>query len=190
MRMKPESRIGTSSPPVKDEAYYISRAKEDPRFFEPVYNAHYEKIFRYCYQRLNSEDDAADVCSQVFIKAMSKLKLFKDTGVPFSAWLYRIAHNELMDFFRKNQKKRTVNMDLSNLKVMLDDCEEDKSEENMQRLVNLLRQLKEEELNIIEMKYFEGRSFQEISQITGLSVSNAKVKAFRIIQKMKKKVNK
>ena len=81
-------------------------------------------------------------------------------------------------------------MDMSNVKVMLDDCEEDNTEENMQRLIGLLRQLKEEELSIIEMKYFEGRSFQEIAQITGLSVSNAKVKAFRIIQKMKKKVNK
>src|SRR5688572_30356328 len=80
---------------LSDEEIEIREAKADPALFRPLYDRYYERIFKFLYQRLDEKEDAFDLCSQVFLKALTNLGKYRSVGVPFSSWLYRIARNEL-----------------------------------------------------------------------------------------------
>src|SRR5690606_38641575 len=96
----------------------IELSKKDNRYFAPIYERYHEQIFRFVYKRMDNIDDAGDITSQVFFKALVNLKSFKHTASPFVSWLYRIALNEVNQFYRDQKKKRTVNindMDIRNI---------------------------------------------------------------------------
>ncbi|MBI3136805.1 MAG: sigma-70 family RNA polymerase sigma factor [Bacteroidetes bacterium] len=171
------------------ELEWIKRAKEDPRSFEPLYNKYYEQIFRYIYQRMDDKDMAHDITSQVFLKAMNNIQKYEYRGVPFASWLYRIAKSELYQSFRDEKATRTVNVETVSLSDMIEEIEEDISEESRTVLLKAIAELSEDEVQMIEMRFFEKRSFKEIGDILEITENNAKVKAHRIIQKMKKLFN-
>lgn len=175
---------------LMQELQWIKRAKEDPRSFEPLYNKYYEQIFRYIYQRMDDKELAHDITSQVFLKALNNISKYEYRGVPFASWLYRIAKSELYQSFRDQKASRTVNVDTVNLSGMIEEMEEDVSEEARVVLLKAISELSDEDVQMIEMRYFEKRSFKEIGEILDITENNAKVKAHRIVQKMKSLFNK
>jgi len=171
---------------IEDEQRLIIIAQKDPAQFEVLYNRYHEQMFRFVYQRLDSKETAFDITQQVFMKALSNIKKFQPKGVPFSAWLYRIATNELNTYFKKNTRQRTVNIETAQLEAMADDIEEETIDDLYTKLVQQIGTLPEEELSLIEMRYFEYRPFKEIGDILSITENNAKVKVYRIIDKLKK----
>jgi RNA polymerase sigma-70 factor (ECF subfamily) len=170
---------------IEEELVWIQRAKENPEFFGPLYKKYHEPIFRYIHQRMDDTEMAFDVTSQVFLKALKNLHKFEYKGVPFGSWLYRIAKSELYQSFRDRKAERTVNVESVHLFEMMDEMEEDHSEINKKQLFNALSMLKEDALQLIEMRFFERRSFKEIGDILELTENNAKVKTFRALEKLK-----
>jgi RNA polymerase sigma-70 factor (ECF subfamily) len=175
---------------LSEELTIIEKAKRNPQFFAPLYNKYYEVIFRYIYKRVDEQESAYDITSCVFVKAMGALNKFEFRGVPFSSWLFRIAKSELYQSFRDQKARRTINIDSVTIVQMVDEICDDRSEENREKLLKSLTLLKENELQLIEMRFFEKRSFREIGEIIGLTENNAKVKTFRALAKLKKKFNK
>lgn len=170
---------------LEEELDWIQRAKNDPNHFGPLYKKYHEQIFRYIYQRMDDEEMAFDVTSQVFIKAMKNLHKYEFRGVPFSSWLYRIAKSELYQAYRDKKAERTVNLDSVHLHQMIDEMSEDDSEQNRAKLFKSISQLKEEDMQLIEMRFFEKRSFREIGEILDITENNAKVKSFRALERLK-----
>jgi RNA polymerase sigma-70 factor (ECF subfamily) len=174
---------------MEEELSWIRRAQKDPESFGPLYRKYHEQIFRYIYQRMDDEELAFDVTSQVFMKALNNLHKYEYRGVPFSSWLYRIAKSELYQSFRDRKAERTVNIESFQLFEMIDEFEEDHSEENKRKLFHSLSKLKEKDLQLIELRFFEKRSFKEIGEMLDVTENNAKVKAFRAIEKLKQIFN-
>jgi RNA polymerase sigma-70 factor (ECF subfamily) len=174
---------------LEDELRQIEIAKIDPRQFAPLYKKYHEAIFRYIYKRVDEEEAAYDITSCVFVKAISNLPKYEYRGVPFSSWLFRIAKSELYQSFRDNKAKRTVSIDSVSIAQIMDDLNEDFSEEQRLKLTQALPQLKEQQLQLIEMRFFEKRSFREIGEIIGMTENNAKVKTFRALVKLKELFN-
>ena len=174
---------------LQEELIIIEKAKMNPQFFAPIYNRYYESIFRYIYKRVDEQEAAFDITSNVFVKALGALNKFEFRGVPFSSWLFRIAKSELYQSFRDKKASRTINIDSVTIVQIVDEICDDQSEENRQKLLTSLTLLKENELQLIEMRFFEKRSFREIGEILGLTENNAKVKTFRALVKLKKKFN-
>jgi len=174
---------------LQEELTIIEKAKRNPQFFAPIYKKYYEAIFRYIYKRVDEQETAFDITSNVFVKALAALNKFEFRGVPFSSWLFRIAKSELYQSFRDKKAKRTINIDLVTIVQIVDEIADDQSEENRQKLLTSLSMLKENELQLIEMRFFEKRSFREIGDILDLTENNAKVKTFRALAKLKKKFN-
>lgn len=172
-----------------NELQWIRYAQENPRGFEPLYNKYYEQILRYIYQRIDDKETAYDITSQVFLKALNNIHKYEYRGVPFASWLYRIAKSELYQSFRDKKANRTVNVDTSNLVLIIDEMEEDTSEDNRKVLIQMIKKLKEDEVQMVELRFFEKRSFKEIGEILDITENNAKVKAHRVITKMKKLFN-
>lgn len=173
---------------IEQEFIEIQAAQKNPARFEVLYNRYHEQIFRFIYQRMDSEEIAFDITSQVFMKALSNIKNYKNKGVPFSAWLYRIASNEMNSFFKKNKQTRTVNAESSHIESIAEEMEEETLDDMYQTLMGVITDLPEKDLMLIEMRYFEHRPFKEIADILSITETNAKVKVYRIIDKLKKMV--
>jgi RNA polymerase sigma-70 factor (ECF subfamily) len=137
--------------------------------------------------RVGDKALASDLTSQVFLKALIHLKTYKSRGLPLSAWLFRIALNECNDYFRKNSRYRIVTIENENVEHLFEELTEDCRLDDLRaRLPSILQMLTEEELQIIEMRFFEQRPFKEVAEIVGMSENYAKVKVYRILEKMKK----
>lgn len=167
------------------EVSWIKASQKDLRAFEKLYDKHYEAIFRYAYQRMDSKEDAADVTSQVFMKAMTHIKKYKFMGFKFSSWLYRIAKSETYQFLKNQSKSPTLNVQTEFLEHLAEEIDVPTSVGN-QELIATLNQLEDGEIELIEMRYFEQRSYKEIAEILDMTENNAKVKTHRVIKKMQK----
>src|SRR5687767_5867099 len=88
---------------IDSEEKLIKAAQDNPRNFEPLYKRYFERITRFVYHRVEDKELAFEITSQVFYKALDNIKKYKPMGVPFSAWLFRIAGNELNQLYRKNK---------------------------------------------------------------------------------------
>ena len=171
---------------IKSEWQEILAAKKNPSFFKPIYERYYLQIFRFIYKRVASESLAADICSQVFTKAIQNLDKYQFKGVPYSAFLYRVASNEITSHFRKTQKNRIVSFEDAQLHIITDEMEKNISQHSTAELLRALDELPLLKMQMIEMRYFEKRSFREIAEILEITESNAKVKTYRILEKLKK----
>lgn len=170
----------------KSEKDLINMAKKDSRFFAPIYKKYHEPIYRFVYQRMGSQADAADITSQVFLKALINLPKYQFKGYPFSSWLYKIALNEVNQFYRLNSKNRIINVDENQLKEVIEEAGEVYDEIRQTKLLSVLAELAGEKLILIEMRFFEKRPFKEIAQILNITENNAKVKTYRVLNEMKK----
>jgi RNA polymerase sigma-70 factor, ECF subfamily len=170
---------------LEEELCWIHKAQQDPESFGPLYRKYHEQIFRYIYQRMDNEELAFDITSQVFMKALKNIGKYEYRGVPFASWLYRIAKSELYQAFRDRKAERTVNIDSMQLSTMVEDMDDDDKESKKKLMMAALAILKEKDLQLIEMRFFEQRSFQEIGEILEITENNAKVKTFRAVEKLK-----
>jgi RNA polymerase sigma-70 factor (ECF subfamily) len=178
-----------------DEWTIIQAAQRDIRFFRELYQRHFKTIFRFVLVRTGSDQDlTADLTQQTFVKAMANISRYENRGVPFVAWLYRIALNEINLHYRNSTKARTVSIEESVVKNFIEEIDEDYSDIKLQALKQTLSEQDEEVVQLIEMRFFEKRSFKELGEILGITESNAKVKVHRILKKLQvvllKKLNK
>ncbi len=175
---------------LREEYELIRAAQQNPRRFGVIYERYYEQMFLFIYKRVGDEEQSADLCSQVFLKAMTNLKRYRFQGVPFSAWLYRTATNEVNQFFRDSQKQRMVSLESLSLKDMVEEAEITPTHANVQRMIVVLDSLSPEEIQLIEMRFFEKVPFKEIAVIFNLTETNAKVKVHRLLKKLHRMLNK
>ncbi len=179
-------RRTVSTEAINHEWTEIQAAQQDAAMFRPLYNRYFEQIFQFIYKRTLDENLCADICSQVFLKAMQRLDSYTFQGVPFSAWLFRIASNEVAQHYRHTQKNRVVSVEDYNLNSMLDEMDTDDLAPYRDVLIHSLEELKESDLEIIELRYFEQRPFKEIADLLNITESNAKVRTYRVLERLKK----
>jgi len=173
------------------ESEIIVLAKKDSRYFGVLYDKYFDQIFRFIYKRLGGEEEiAGDLSQQSFIKAMANLPKYEDRGFPFSSWLYRIAQNEVNMYFRKQKKEATVAIDENRLKEVAKEAniENYMSVEEQQIIIDILNTIEEEAKDLIELRFFQEMSFKEIAEIYNISESNAKMRTYRILEKIRKSI--
>ena len=173
---------------LQDEQLIIEAAKQNPERFGPLYDKYYKQIFGYVYQRMEDKDSAFDITSQVFLKALTNINRYEYKGVPFASWLFRIAHSEVMQLFRDQKNKRAINADVGDLKNIYEEVQEPFFEEYLPALQQMIKQLQEDDLQMIELRFFEHRPFKEIAEILNITENNAKVRMYRILERLKKTI--
>ena len=173
---------------LRKEGEWITRAKINPADFAPLYHRYHEPIFRFVFRRMNEKEDAFDVTSQVFMKALNNIGKYEIKGLPFSAWLYRIALNEVNMFYRKSKSSRAVSMDDKGMQFIYEEMEDENISQYHDKMMDKLSFLKEDEMQLIQMRFFEKMPFREIADILSMTENNAKVKTYRILDKLKKTI--
>ena len=173
-----------------DEQLEIDQAKKNLKKFEILYDRYYERVFRFIYQRVQTESQASDLTSDTFTRAMENLTSYQFKGVPFASWLYRIARNLVYKEYKKNNSIRQVNyfsQDILDIAEEVDDGNEALKKRDL--LIASIKKLNNSDTELIEMKYFEKRSYREIASIIDTTENNAKIKTYRVVQKLKSIIN-
>lgn len=172
---------------IKQEEQEILDAIANPQAFKVIYDRYFLDIYKYVFVRLQNEDLTDDVVSKVMIKAMLNLSKYQFKGLPFSAWLYRVAYNELTDVFRKRKAERIVSVPIEDFHHIVNEETDEIIEFELWevKLKMILPKLKKDQIELIEMRFFESRSFKEIGDILGLTEANAKVKTHRVLAKIR-----
>lgn len=174
----------------EDERAHVRAAQQDPTAFRPLYEAYHPLIFRFVYRRIDSEAVAADLTSQVFLKVILGLKRYRITEAPFSAWLYRIALNEVRQFFRQTTQVRKIAIDERLLEeLQQEEHPEDYATQWQTKLVTAIDTLNLDEVNLLELRFFEQRPFREIGFILNISENYAKVKTYRLLDKLRRRMH-
>jgi RNA polymerase sigma-70 factor, ECF subfamily len=174
-------------PELGEEEVLIRKSQADPEAFRALYEKYFKRIFLFVHHRVGDKALTADITSQAFLKALVNIHKFSFRGLPFSAWLFRIALNECNDFFRKNKRYRLVTMEEEMVEHLYEELtSETRLEDLRQQLPSILQKLSVKELQIIELRFFEQRPFKEVGDILGISETYAKVRVYRILEKMKK----
>ncbi|BDS13497.1 RNA polymerase sigma factor [Aureispira anguillae] len=182
------SKYTVTQQAMEEEWLEVQAAQKNPAKFRVLYNRYYEPIFRFIYKRTVDEVLAADLTSQVFLKAMQKIDKYVFKGVPFSAWLFRIASNEIAQHFRKHNKNRVVALEERTMQDLEDEYEDkEELDINITILKDVIQDLKPEEVELLELRFFEKRPFKEVADILDITENNAKVKIYRLLQKMRKR---
>lgn len=174
-----------TSEQIEEESKIIELSKKDASHFKLIYDKYFGQIMQYVYNRMDDKEMAADITQQVFLKALKNLANYESKGLPFSSWLYRIASNELNGVFRSNAKLKTINLSDGIVATLKEEIQDDNLVEKLSKLKKIIKLLKESDYRLIELRFFEGRPFKEISEILEITENNAKVKTYRALDKLK-----
>ncbi|MFZ5858268.1 MAG: RNA polymerase sigma factor [Chloroflexota bacterium] len=155
----------------KEENVLARASQGDKDAFGELYERYTERIFNYVYYRTGNVHDAEDLTARVFQRAMNHIHNYTDRGVPFSAWLYRIAHNLVANWHRDRSRKQEIPIDdLPVLPARGDHPETTLVRtEEQDALLRLIRRLPPERQNLLILKFVENLSNAEIGQIMGRS---------------------
>jgi RNA polymerase sigma-70 factor (ECF subfamily) len=158
----------------------IRSARMDPRNFGVLYERHFAAIFRFILRRAQDRELTADLAQQTFLKAMLGLHRYEPRGLPFRAWLYRIALNELRMFWRK---RREVCIDLAHNEALhlSDEVGVEHDDGSLRRLAACLGRLDRRRAQLIELRYMDGLSFAELGQVLGIGEDAAKMRTHRAL---------
>ncbi len=170
-----------------EEFALIERAKHNPIYFQSIYDKYAEIIFNFIYRRTNDEDVAADLCSQTFLKAMENLNKFQNRGIPIIAWLYRIASNETNMYFRKSKKTPVFSLESVYAHRIAEEEPENMNAEKLQKLAQCMEQLESDDVLLLQLRFYEEKSFKEIAFILETSEASSKMRVYRLLEKMKTK---
>jgi RNA polymerase sigma-70 factor, ECF subfamily len=143
----------------------------DGEAFSFLYEKYVNKIFSYIYYRTGNTSDAEDLTARVFQRAMGRIDRYTQKGVPFSAWLYRIAHNLVANWHRDNGRRQEVALDDQPNLVMSGEHPERQlvSDQEVERLISGIRRLSPERQQLIVLKFVQQLSNAEIAVIMSKS---------------------
>lgn len=169
---------------TSNEQAEIEAAKADPRRFTVLYDRYFPDIFRFLLRRAGDRDLTADLTQETFLKAMLALPRYQDRGLPFRAWLYRIAFNELRMHWRK-RKEVLIDLSYSQVRGLSEEMGLLSEDDDMKRLAAALGRLDEARSQLIQLRYMDGMSFLEIGQVLGLGEDAAKMRTHRVLAQLR-----
>ena len=130
-----------------------------------LYDEYFDKIARYAYVRIGHRADAEDIAGEVFLKALQSLKSYKERGVPMQAWLFKIAHNLVIDYFRKRQKQKTVSIDEVEIEGGVNPAMVAERNMEIEQMKKGMEQLTREQREVLMLRFFGGLSSREAGQV-------------------------
>jgi RNA polymerase sigma-70 factor (ECF subfamily) len=172
----------------------VERARTDPHAFGLLFDRHHDEIFKYILHRTANSELARDLTSETFFKALNKLWTFRWQNAPFSAWLYRIASNEVNGYYRKHKNHKSVPLEevMNNPGGPDREAAEElnKAEKEIQNnqlfleLHQAVSRLKSRYQEVVTLRFFEGKQVKDIAQILNKSEGTVKSLLHRALKQL------
>jgi RNA polymerase sigma-70 factor (ECF subfamily) len=166
----------TGSDPMADERLRIEAAQRDPARFAELYEEHFDRVYAYVARRVRHRHQAEDVTSEVFQQALANLGRFEWRGVPFAAWLMRIAANELADRYQRSARSPSAPPADPPAPAALED---------RASVVALVQALPADQRMVVQMRFAEGMKVGEIARELGRSEGAIKQLQLRALRTLR-----
>lgn len=159
----------------------VKNAKQDHEAFDKLYAKYLKKVYTYIYYRVGSVEEAEDLTSNVFLQAFIHLDRYEYQGVSFSAWLLRIAHNMVANWYRDNSNRQWVDLDDWKEMASAEELpgENLEREEDRERVKLAVSRLPAEKQQVLILRFAEGMKHKEIAEVVGKSPGAVKVLVHR-----------
>jgi len=163
-----------------DERVLVEAAQKDVRRFADLYELYFYRVYAYVSTRVKNREESEDITSEVFHRALIKIKTFEWRDVPFSAWLFRIAANSIVDHWRKIRHQENASAsDLENAQVS------DADIERQAAIFQLVESLPEDQRQVVHLRFVEQKTIREIAQQIRRSEGAVKQLQFRALKKLR-----
>jgi RNA polymerase sigma-70 factor (ECF subfamily) len=139
------------------------RAADKKAQLAGLYEDYYDKIARYVYVRIGNRSEAEDIAGEVFLKALKSLNSYQERGIPMQAWLFRIAHNIVVDYLRKTAKNKTVSVEETEIRDKTDHVAETERNMEIERVKKALKLLTPDQREVIRLRFFGELSSREVA---------------------------
>ncbi len=171
-----------------DESALVERARTEPDAFGQLYERYVDRVYSYIYHRVGNVQDAEDLTARTFYRALEKLDTYEDRGLPFSAWLFRIAHNLVANWHRDHSRRQVFSLEKlwwrSHDGARPDEAVE--AEVEREELWEAINRLPEERRNLLLYKLNTTLSNLEIGEMMNKSESAIKSLYFRTLSALRK----
>ena len=173
---------------INDKEIVKSCQKGSLHEFGKLYDKYVKKIYNFIYYKSCHKETAEDLTSQTFIKALNSISTFNPSKGSFSSWLYRIARNNVIDYY-KNKERGTIDIyDFWGLSSETDVAYDIDVKEKLGQVEGYLRKLKMEHREIVIMRIWDNLSYKEISEIIGKSEASCKMTFSRTMTNLRKEI--
>lgn len=172
---------------MQNEESLVGRAKQhDQEAFAQLYEEYFDRIYRYLVFKIGNAMEAEDMTQQVFLKALRSISSFKWKGVSFSAWLFRIAHNQAIDYLRRKTKR--VAVPLNEALVSSGDNPQMMAEqrEDIEQLISAAKHLTRAQREVISLRFAGDLSVAEVAKTMGRSEGAVKALQHSAIVSLRK----
>ena len=153
---------------MQDEQSLIRRAQEhDQVALTQIYEENFDKIYRYVVLKIGDRAEAEDMTQQVFLNALKSIKSYKYRGMPFSSWLFRIAHNQVVDYYRKKKRSATVPLDDNIISGFDNPGWEAERKMEIEQMTQATQQLTQAQQEVISLRFAGELSIAEVAKVMG-----------------------
>jgi len=172
---------------ITDEAVLVAEAKNTPAAFGTLYERYIDRVYAYIYHRVGNAQDTEDLTARTFYRALDKLHTYEDRGLPFSAWLFRIAHNLVANWHRDHSRRNFLSLDRLWFHSGDGDTPEAKveAEERHEALWDAINELPDDRRNLLLYKFSSRLSNLEIGEMMNKSESAIKSLYFRTLSALR-----
>ena len=172
---------------MRDEENLVRRAQQrDQVALTQLYEENFERIYRYIVFKTGDRTEAEDMTQQVFLNALQSISSFKWKGMPFSSWLYRIAHNQIVDYLRKKSRRPTVPLE----KVIVADSDDPRQvverRLEIEEVAAATKRLTRAQQEVISLRFAGGLSVAEVARTMGRSEGAVKALQHSAIRALRK----
>ncbi len=185
------SHLSASVADLSDEALVI-KCKKEPQYFAVLVDRYVPKLTRYIRRRsLATNGDIDDLLQNIFIKVYRNINEY-NTSLLFSSWIYRISHNEMIDWYRREKRRATLSLDdeaqdiISRLITEEDHTVRFSNEEQKQHIIKTLNTLDEKYKEILLLRFFDEKSYEEIADILKIPAGTVAVRLNRAKKQLQK----
>jgi len=177
---------------VHREEDLVRRAqRREPEAFGQLYEEHFDRIYRYVVLRVKGQEDAEDITQQVFLKALENIGSYRWRGMPFASWLFRIAHNQVVDYWKKKSREKVAAVAPEEIDQMAEESSNDPAalaelNFDMKQLAAACEQLTDGQREIVSLRFAGGLSVAEAAKVMGKSEGAVKVLQHAALVKLRR----
>lgn len=174
---------------LEEEKQYIVQAQQgDKAAFSALYGQHLSRIYRFIFLKVSDKEEAEDLTHEVFLSAWQNIGAYRYQGLPFSSWLYRIARNAVIDFYRSSANKKTVQIEMASenlIKLPAQDPDMLDTRMEIEKTKKAIALLKPEYQDVIIMRFIENLSYEEVAAALGKSEGALRIMQHRALKELK-----
>ena len=147
----------------------LGTTKDGKTRLAELYDEYYDRIARYVYVRIGDRTQAEDIASEVFLKALESIKKYQERGLPMQAWLFKIAHNLVVDHLRGMRRHDAISSDGIEIRAESDPEVDMERKMELERLAEAIKKLTEKQREVLRLRFFGGLTSKEVGNLLNRS---------------------